>query len=78
MRARQAWAPKDPQELADFIERAATRYKDRIHIWEFLNEPIYTDYALPARPNGQRDARSVQAGGLRGPAGDRGSGHAQG
>ena len=49
VRARQAWAPKDPQELADFIEHAVSRYQDRIHIWEFLNEPIYTDYALPAR-----------------------------
>jgi len=57
VRARQAWAPKDPQELAEFIERAVSRYKDRIHIWEFLNEPIYTDYALPAglkRPSGAR------------------------
>ena len=23
------------------------RYKDRIRIWEFLNEPIYTSYSLP-------------------------------
>jgi hypothetical protein len=49
VRTRQAWGPKDPRELAAFIERATARYQDRIHIWEFLNEPIYTDYALPAR-----------------------------
>jgi hypothetical protein len=48
VRLRQAWGPKDPADLAAFIERAASRYKDRIHVWEFLNEPIYTDYALPA------------------------------
>ncbi len=60
VRARQAWAPKDPQELADFIERAAARYKDRIHIWEFLNEPIYTDYSLPARLSGQAGSRSYK------------------
>jgi hypothetical protein len=48
VRLRQAWAPKDPADLAAFIEKAAARYKDRIHIWEFLNEPIYTDYSLPA------------------------------
>jgi len=30
VRARQAWAPKEPQELAEFIERAVSRYKDRI------------------------------------------------
>ena len=46
-RMRQAWAPKDPRELADFISQTVTHYKDRIHIWEFLNEPIYTDYSLP-------------------------------
>jgi hypothetical protein len=51
VRARQAWAPKDPQELAGFIERATIRFKDRIHTWEFLNEPIYTDYALPGKSN---------------------------
>ena len=60
VRARQAWGPRDPQELARFIEQAARRYKDRIHIWEFLNEPIYTDYALPARPPGQSADKSYK------------------
>jgi len=56
-RARQAFAPKDPKELAGFIEQAVARYKDRIRVWEFLNEPVYTGYALPARevtPGGRR------------------------
>ncbi len=48
VRIRQAWGPKDPAELAGFISQAVLRYKDRIHIWDFLNEPIYTDYSLPA------------------------------
>ncbi|MGD0092699.1 MAG: hypothetical protein ABSE73_22540 [Planctomycetota bacterium] len=48
VRLKQAWGPKDPGQLGAFIERAVTRYKDRIHVWEFLNEPVYTDYALPA------------------------------
>ena len=48
VRLRQAWGPKDPADLAAFIEKAAARYKERIHVWEFLNEPIYTDYSLPA------------------------------
>lgn len=48
VRIKQAWAPKDPRDLAKFIELATVRYKDRIRVWEFLNEPIYTDYALPA------------------------------
>jgi hypothetical protein len=42
-----AWAPKDPAELARFIGQAARRYDGRVDVWEFLNEPIYTDYALP-------------------------------
>jgi hypothetical protein len=47
VRLKQAFAPKDPALLADFVGKAVDRYKDRIHIWEFLNEPVYTDYALP-------------------------------
>ena len=47
-RIRCSFAPKDPQELADFVGKAARRYKDRIHLWEFLNEPVYTSYALSA------------------------------
>jgi hypothetical protein len=46
--ARASFAPQDPQQLALFVTSAARRYKDRIPYWEFLNEPIYTSYALPA------------------------------
>ena len=53
VRLRQAWAPRDPADLAAFIEKAVARYKDHIHIWQFLNEPIYTDYALPADRTGR-------------------------
>jgi len=42
-----AWAPKDPAELARFVGQAVARYRDRVKVWEFLNEPIFTDYALP-------------------------------
>jgi len=48
VRLRQAWAPREAKQLADFIAAAVGRYKDRINVWEFLNEPIHTDYALPA------------------------------
>ncbi len=27
--------------------------KDRIHLWEFLNEPVYTSYALPSDREGK-------------------------
>jgi hypothetical protein len=50
-RLRQAFAPKDPKDLGVFTERAVTRYKDRVRVWEFLNEPVYTSYALPGRQN---------------------------
>jgi len=43
-----AWAPEDPQKLGEFVEKAVARYKDRVQVWEFLNEPIYTHYSLPA------------------------------
>ena len=51
-RIRQAYAPSDPALLGDFIGRAVGRFKDRVRVWEFLNEPIYTDYSLPARAQG--------------------------
>ena len=47
IRLRTAWGPKDPKDLATLVGKGVERYKDRIHVWEFLNEPIYTDYALP-------------------------------
>jgi hypothetical protein len=46
-RLREAWGPRDPAALAAFISQAVTRYKERVRVWEFLNEPIYTDYSLP-------------------------------
>ncbi len=53
VRLRQAWAPKDPCELGRFVGQAASRYRDRVGIWEFLNEPVYTDYALPGRDSAE-------------------------
>jgi len=49
LRLRQAWAPKDPKALARFVGQTANHFKGRIQIWEFLNEALYTDYALPGR-----------------------------
>ena len=46
-RLRSAWAPRDPKELARYVGQCVARYKDRVNVWEFLNEPIYTDYSLP-------------------------------
>jgi len=50
-----AWAPKDPNELARYVGQAVARYKGRVRVWEFLNEPIYTDYALPGDAGNRYD-----------------------
>ncbi len=52
-RLRASFAPEQPNELAEFVGKAVRRYKDRIHCWEFLNEPIYTSYALASDEQGQ-------------------------
>jgi hypothetical protein len=44
-----AAAPKDPRLLGEYVETTAAHFKDRIHVWEFLNEPVFTSYSLPAR-----------------------------
>ncbi len=57
VRLKQAWGPKDPAELAEFIERTVAHVKGRVRVFEFLNEPIYTDYALPSRDETQYGGR---------------------
>jgi len=52
VRIRMAYAPRDPALLARFIGRTVERYRGDVHDWEFLNEPVYTDYSLPGE--GQR------------------------
>ena len=42
-----SYAPKDPALLARFIGKTIEHYRDRVKVWEFLNEPVYTDYSLP-------------------------------
>jgi hypothetical protein len=52
-RLREAWGPKEPEALGRFTEKVVARYKDRMNVWEFLNEPLYTDYALPGEKYGK-------------------------
>ncbi|MGQ9730971.1 MAG: endo-1,4-beta-xylanase [Candidatus Zipacnadales bacterium] len=47
-RERAAYMPRDLTEFANYVRTTVTRYRDRLHVWEILNEPIYTSYALPA------------------------------
>ena len=48
-RARMAYMPADLNQFADYVRRTVEHYRGRISVWEVLNEPVYTDYALPQR-----------------------------
>jgi len=48
-RLREAWGPKEPAKLGGYVEKVSRRYRGRVDVWEFLNEPINTDYSLPGR-----------------------------
>ena len=41
-RARTGWLPRDLDEYADYVRRTVEHYRGRVHVWEILNEPIYT------------------------------------
>jgi hypothetical protein len=61
VRLAMAFAPKDPALLDAFIERCVTHFKARVNVWDFLNEPIYTDYSLPAAGKGVPGAKYTVA-----------------
>ena len=46
-RERMAYMPRDLREFAEYVKRTVERYRGRITVWEVLNEPVYTSYALP-------------------------------
>jgi hypothetical protein len=52
-RERIAWMPRDPDEFAAYVRQTVRHYRARLDVWEILNEPIYTSYALP-RAQGYR------------------------
>jgi len=52
-RERMAYLPRDWEELATYVRTTVRHYRDRLHVWEILNEPLYTSYALP-REKGYR------------------------
>ncbi|MGD0110407.1 MAG: carbohydrate binding domain-containing protein [Armatimonadota bacterium] len=45
--ARQAYKPRDLSEYATYVRTTVGRYKDRVHVWEILNEPLTTGYSVP-------------------------------
>jgi len=46
-RERIAYMPSDLNDLACYVRKTVEHYHDRIGVWEILNEPVYTSYALP-------------------------------
>jgi len=46
-RQRVAYMPKDLNDLNVYVRRTVGHYKNRLNVWEILNEPVYTNYALP-------------------------------
>jgi len=59
VRERAAYMPRDMEEFANYVRTTVSRYKDRLHVWEILNEPVYTSYALP-QGNGYTPADYVK------------------
>jgi len=46
-RERVAYMPRDLDEFAAYVRATVGHYRSRLGVWEILNEPIYTSYALP-------------------------------
>jgi hypothetical protein len=44
---RVAYMPRDPNTFASYVRQTVQHYRDRLSVWEILNEPVYTSYALP-------------------------------
>ena len=42
-----ACMPQDVNDFAAYVRKTVEHYKQRLGVWEILNEPIYTSYALP-------------------------------
>jgi len=46
--SRMSYMPADKSLLMGFMEQAISRYRSGVRIWEFLNEPLWTEFCLPA------------------------------
>src|SRR6185503_17412206 len=44
---RMPYAPRDPALLGRSIQKTVEHFKSRVGVWEFLNKPLFTSYALP-------------------------------
>jgi len=50
---RMAHLPRDPEALFRFITLAAARYRGKVDVLEFLNEPVWTEFCLPGATHGK-------------------------
>ncbi len=41
------YAPREHESFANYVKTVVNHFKDRIHVWEYLNEPLYTIHSLP-------------------------------
>ncbi len=48
IRERATHMPADMDDFRNYVRTTVLRYRDQLKVWEILNEPIYTSYALPA------------------------------
>ena len=44
---RMCYLPKDQRRLLHFMRLAVEHSRDRVRVWEFLNEPVWTGFCLP-------------------------------
>ncbi|MDB6169862.1 MAG: Carbohydrate binding domain protein [Verrucomicrobia bacterium] len=56
---RMSYLPKDSKLLLDFVRKAVEHNRGRVHVWEFLNEPIWTGFCLPQRDFNKEGANYV-------------------
>jgi hypothetical protein len=48
-RLQAAYKPEDVSAFARYVRASVEHYRDRIRVYEVLNEPLFTNYALPER-----------------------------
>ncbi len=43
---RGVYMPRDLGEFQDYVRATVKHYRGRLNVWEIMNEPVYTEYAL--------------------------------
>jgi hypothetical protein len=56
---RGVYMPRDLGEFQDYVRATVRHYAGRIDVWEIMNEPVYTEYAL-TRSLGYKEADYVK------------------